>query len=114
MKKSIYLSLFLIFIGINVFSQKLKIAVANPRVGGLYASPKIAAKLPRLEVMKLDLYTIVDEFDMADVFAKSEEYQKSCLGIDCLSRLGEELKVDYIVSGSFDGLGNKIAITLNN
>ncbi len=112
MKKSIFLTVFSIFIGTSVFSQKLKIAVANPSVDGLYASPKIAAKLLRLELTKLELYTIVDEFDMADVLAKSEEYQKNCLGIDCLTRLGEELNVDYIVSGSFDGLGNKIAISL--
>ncbi len=99
---------------LSVFSQqgKSKIAVANPSVGGLHATPKIAAKLIRLEVLKLDKYILLDEFDMSDIINKNIEYQSNCLGIDCLSRLGEDLESDYMISGSIDGLGNKIAITL--
>lgn len=90
----------------------LKIAVANPNVLGLHASPEIAAKLIRLELVKLNIYSVYDEFDMADVVKNNPAYQAECYGINCLTEMGRDLKVDYIVSGSFDGLGNKIAITL--
>lgn len=110
-------NLFLIsFISLNFtfFAQqgKAKIVVSNPSVGGLHASPKIAAKLIRLEILKLEKYTLIDEFDMSDVVNKNAEYQTNCLGIECLTNLGKELAADYVISGSIDGLGNKIAITL--
>lgn len=89
-----------------------KIAVANPNVQGLHATPEIAAKLLRLELFKLNLYSVYDEFDMADVIKNNPQYQTECYGINCLTAMGKDLNVDYIVSGSFDGLGNKIAISI--
>jgi hypothetical protein len=112
MKKIIFLTILSLSFGLSAQQGKAKIAVANPSVGGLHATPKIAAKLIRLEVLKLDKYTLLDEFDMSDVLNKNVEYQSNCLGIDCLSRLGNELGADFMISGSIDGLGNKIAITL--
>ncbi len=110
-KLTIVLNIFLVFISFSQ-NEKPKIAVANPSVGGLHATPKIAAKLIRLEVLKLEKYQLLDEFDMSDIVNKSSEYQNNCLGIECLSKLGTELGADFMISGSIDGLGNKIAITL--
>lgn len=95
------------------FSQtKPSIAVANPAVNGLYATSTIAAKLIRLELHKLDIYGVYDEFDMQDLYDKDSSYQSNCLSKRCLAELGTELGVDYTITGSFDALGNKIVITL--
>ncbi|MFD1551866.1 hypothetical protein DNU06_01795 [Putridiphycobacter roseus] len=103
-----------LFIGSSLMAQSAKptIAVANPNVEGLSLTPTLAAKLMQLELIKLNKFSVYDEFDMAEIIKDSPEYSNACYGLSCLSKMGQALKVDYIVSGSFNGLGNKIAISL--
>lgn len=96
----------------TVAQTKPTAAVANPNVTGLFATPEIAAKLIRLELIKIDKYMVYDEFDMNAAYAKNEAFGKNCLNKTCLQELGQELNVDYVVSGSFDLLGNKIVVSL--
>ncbi len=96
----------------TVAQTKPATAVANPNVTGLFATPEIAAKLIRLELIKIDKYIVYDEFDMNAAYEKNAAFAKNCLNKACLQELGQELNVDYVVSGSFDLLGNKIVITL--
>ena len=93
-------------------SPKPSFAVANPHVFELNLEPKIAAKFIQLELIKMDRYSVYDEFDMAEVIKDSNEFTEGCYSIKCLTRMGRQLNVDYIICGSFDGLGNKIAISL--
>jgi hypothetical protein len=88
------------------------IAVANPNVNALTIKPESVAKMMRLELIKINKYKVYDEFDMNEVIKTKEEYKVGCYGQSCLSKLGEELKVDYVMSGSIDGLGNKIVVTI--
>jgi hypothetical protein len=88
------------------------IAVANPNVNSLTQKPAILAKMIRLELIKMAKYKVYDEFDMADALKTNPEYTTDCYGQNCLVKLGKELNVDYVLCGSFDGLGNKIALTL--
>ena len=94
------------------YSQKSSIAVANPHVQGLSITSEVAAKLIQLELIKLNKFSVYDEFDMAEVIKENDGFSDNCYGLSCLSKMGQALKVDYIISGSFDGLGNKIAISL--
>lgn len=113
MKKSV-LSLFVALSSLTAVQAQTKptIAVANPSVNGLYATPVISAKLIRLELVKLDQYSVYDEFDMAEVYKSNPEFSNNCISKTCLQQLGEQLKVDYTISGSYDALGNKIVISL--
>ncbi len=88
------------------------LAVANPNINALDTKPEVAAKMIRLELIKIQQYKVYDEFDMADVIKAHPEFSKDCYGQKCLASLGKELNVDYVLCGSIDGLGNKIAITL--
>ena len=88
------------------------IAVANPNVNGLTLKSESVAKMMRLETVKLNKYKVYDEYDMADVMKAKEEFRTNCYGQNCLIKLGTELNVDYIMCGSLDGLGNKIALTI--
>ncbi len=112
--KKITLNIILFFAcSVSSMAQtKSTIAVANPSVTGLFATPEIAAKLIRLELVKIDKYMVYDEFDMLPAYEKKAAFAKNCLSKTCLEELGTELNVDYIVSGSFDQLGNKIVIML--
>lgn len=113
MKKLIVIIALLGVTSLNAQSNiKQTIAVANPNVEGLNLTPTLAAKLIQLELIKIDKYAVYDEFDMAEVIKGDEKFSNGCYGLSCLSELGSKLKVDYVISGSFNGLGNKIAISL--
>jgi hypothetical protein len=88
------------------------IAVANPNVNALTIKAESVAKMLRLELIKINKYKVYDEFDMNEIIQAKEEYKVGCYGQNCLSKLGEELKVDYVMAGSIDGLGNKIVVTI--
>lgn len=92
--------------------EKSTVAVTNPNVEGLYVTPEIASKLIHLELVKIDQYSVYDEFDMAQVYKKDSTYEKDCMSKSCLTKIGQELGVDYVVSGSFYALGKKIIISL--
>lgn len=113
MKKNVLILVTLISSVLSGAAQSNKsIAVGNPSVVGLHATPTIASKLIRLELVKLDAYSVYDEFDMQDVYQADSSMEFNCLSKTCLTRLGQQLEVDYMISGSFDALGNKIVISL--
>ena len=86
-------------------------AVTNFSCTGLHATPEIASKLARLELVKIEKYTVLDEFDMSEAL-KGDDTYNDCYGKSCLISLGEKLKTDYVLSGSIDGLGVKIVVSL--
>ncbi len=88
------------------------IAVSNPSVQGMFITQKLASKLMNIELTKLNLYKVYDEFDMAEITGSRPDFTTNCFGLNCLTNLGTELKVDYIMFGSFDKIGNKIVITI--
>lgn len=111
MKKSLLLLLLIAF-SMGSFAQgNSSIAVANPNVDGLYATPDMCAKMIRLELSKLNKYSVYDVFDMQEIYDQDESY-KTCLSKTCLVEFGNKLEVDYMITGSYDLLGNKIAISL--
>lgn len=102
-----------LIINIGVKAQSSTIAVSYPNVDGITGlNPTIAATYIRLELIKMNKYIVLDEFDMAEVLKGNDKYETDCYGVNCLGELGKELKVDYIMSGSFVGLGDKFAISL--
>lgn len=104
----------MLVVSAGAFTQAAKpsFAVATPHVMELDLTPEVAAKYIQLELIKLDLYSVYDEFDMAEVIDDSTQFSDGCYGINCLTEMGRQLNVDYIISGSFDGLSNKIALSL--
>ena len=112
--QSFFMLVAIFFSGIaSYFAQQSNtIAVANPNVNALTIKPESVAKMMRLELIKINKYKVYDEFDMNEIIKAKEEYKVGCYGQSCLARLGEELKVDYVMSGSIDGLGNKIVVTI--
>ena len=109
MKTKITLVLFTIGLILNQsFAQT--IAVTDFSTTGVHATPKIAAKLMRLELVKTNKYVVMDESDMNEILTAEET--ENCYGKNCLIEIGEKLNLPYVLSGSVDGLGNKIVISL--
>ncbi len=111
MKKSLLIFITTAIInGMN--AQGNSVAVANPNVEGLYATPTICAKILQLELSKLNQYSVYDAFDMEEVYQRDSSYRNNCLSKTCLVAFGKELDADYMITGSYDLLANKIVITL--
>lgn len=108
--KVIFIQLILFtFFGQNSISQTA--AVANLNTNGVGMTPELAGKLTRIELINTEKYIVLDEFDMESGIEQIEDYS-SCYGKQCLTALGQALKVDYIFSGSIHALGNKIVVHL--
>ena len=112
MKKTISILAMTFVTTCSVFSQtKSSIAVVTPTVQGLFITPKMVTKLLNIESTKLNIYNVYDEFDMAETLKSFPEFEKDCYGLKCLTGLGTALKTDYVLTGSFDKLGNKSTVS---
>lgn len=86
------------------------IVVAPLKSYGLLSSSNTVTKITRLELVKLNKYAVLDEFDR-DELSDHERFD-SCFGKTCLIEFGKALKTDFVLSGNVDGLGNKIVVSL--
>lgn len=109
--KTKWMMITLLMLTLSISLQAETIAVTNFNTNGVHATPEIAAKLARLELVKLNKYTVLDEFDMAEVIESDASYS-TCYGRTCLVEIGKKLNVDYMLSGNVDGLGTKIVVTI--
>lgn len=118
MKKSIVLIILSLLVGFKPLSQeqeqasKSTIAVALPNVDNIDVSREIIAKLLQIELIKLELYKVYDEFDIQEGIDSDERFTKDCYGKNCLIDLGKAVDVDYIVSASLLGFGGKTVISI--
>jgi TolB-like protein len=99
----------MLFFGNSALSQS--IAVSNLNTHGVGVSPSVAAKLTRIELIKLEKYTVLDVFDMESVI-EFDNPESECFGKNCLIEMGKKLEVNYMLSGSLDALGKKIVVTI--
>ena len=112
MKKTLLILIAIAFVNVINAQGNSSVAVANPNVDGLYATPSICAKILRLELSKLNKYSVYDAFDMEEVYNEDSSYRNKCLSKSCLVEFGNKLNTDYMITGSYDLLANKIVITL--
>ncbi|PHR45072.1 MAG: hypothetical protein COA32_13815 [Fluviicola sp.] len=118
MKKSVVLIILSLVVGFKTLSQeqenasKSTIAVALPNVDNIDVSREIIAKLLQIELIKLDMYKVYDEFDIQEGIDSDERFTKDCYGKNCLIDLGKAVEVDYIVSTSLLGFGGKTVISI--
>ena len=112
MKKYILSVLFLCALTITFSQESSSIGVANPNVEGLYAKPSTCAKILRLELSKMPQFSVYDSFDMEELYESDSSYRNRCLSRSCLVSLGQKLSADYMLTGSFDLISNKIVISL--
>lgn len=98
--------------GFMAFAQKSTIGVSNPTVNGLYATTDIASKIIQLELTKINQFTVYDQFDINEVYDQDNTLKDNCHSRNCLVEMGKKLNADLMVTGSYDLLGEKIAISL--
>lgn len=98
--------------GIGQDKAQLKIAIMNVDAQGMEYDAATIAYILRLEVDKTEVYSVVDKYEMADVFKVGELKTDGCFSRACLVTAGKLLSADKILSGDIARFGEKIIITL--
>ena len=101
-------ALAVIFIAQKVEAQTIAVAPINTYKISAHSST--ASKMVRMELIRLNKYSVLDQFDMYEV-ENIEDYD-SCFAKKCLIEYGQALEVAQIISGSIEKIGPKIVITL--
>lgn len=90
--------------------QKKSIAVINIDSKGIDTDMRALTSLVTLELERLDIYEVIDKYDVANHMKESEFSMSEPYGKTKLIEIGQMLKVDKILSGSVEKFGDKIIV----
>ena len=75
--------------------------------------PKQLGNVLRMHFEKLDSFEVIDRYEMNILYESMGSTRlATCYSKSCLAEIGEKLKVDYVISGSLDAVGEAWIITL--
>lgn len=107
---------FILFAFINTFlfaqQGKSTIAILNIDTEGISETPEQVGNFVRLEVDKLNIYEVMDKYDVAYLIEKNGLNIQNCYGKICLQEVGSKLGVDKMLTGNIEAFGGQIVITL--
>jgi hypothetical protein len=102
------------FMASQVLAQnKPSIAVLNLDSKGLNLDPAQVGNLARIELAKLDVYQVMDRYDVAYLVDRNQLKTANCYGKLCLLEIGKVLNMDKMFTGSVELYGETILISLN-
>lgn len=106
------ITLIIMIISGNAISQEReKLAVLNVDAQGFNLSPKEMGNLVRIQVEKLDMFEVIDRYDVAYLIEKNDLMIDNCYGKICLVETGEIIEADKMFSGSVELYGKMIIIS---
>jgi hypothetical protein len=79
---------------------------------GLTLDNEALAYILRLELEKVNVYIVMDKYDVAERVKANDIDVNSCFGKTCVVKAGTALGVDKMVTGNMDQFGEKIVISL--
>ncbi len=109
----ILLSFLLIIIGKTSFASeqnKESVAVINIGAQGLKIEMPLLTSLVTLELERLNIYEVIDKYDVINHMKKNEIKLDISYGKTDLIQIGELMNVNKVLSGSAEKYGNKIII----
>lgn len=93
-------------------NSKEKAAVLQLDSKGFALDPIQMGNLARLELDKLGIFEVMDRYDVDYLLEKEQIKLENCYGKICLVEVGRKLKVDKMLTGSVELLGENIVVTL--
>ena len=100
----------------TMFAQQIatrqKIAVLNLDTHGLGITPSQAGKIARLELDRLNMFDVIDRYDIDFLLDKDSLSANKCYGKLCLVEIAKKIKADKMISGSIELLGERVVVTL--
>ncbi len=91
---------------------KKSIAVINIDSKGLLIKMPLLTSLVTLELERLNIYEVIDKYDVANHMKKNKIATDQAYGKTDLIHIGSLLKVDKVLSGSAEKFGIKIIVVL--
>ena len=95
-----------------VMMAKETIAIVNFDVIGSNYKESQYISMVTSEIRKLDTMDVVDKYTVAELVEARVQPDKKCFGVKCLSEIGKELGVKYVLTGSAELTGEKLSIHL--
>jgi TolB-like protein len=110
--KKLILTLALFTIQIVLLAQAPKLAVISFDANDQALRTAELTELLRIEISKHNKYEMIDRYEIAESLTEADISSSTCFSKSCLSKAGETLDVDWVVSGSADKLGDALFIRL--
>ncbi|MFZ4544022.1 MAG: hypothetical protein ACOYOA_08235 [Saprospiraceae bacterium] len=115
MKK--FILVFIAFFALVQFNQaqkntvRPKLAILNLDTKGFALDQKSAGNIARLELEKLQIYDLMDRYDIDFMLDKDSQIADNCYGKLCLVEIGKKIKADKMLTGSIELLNDRIYVT---
>ena len=102
-------------IGKSVAQEQPEVALPSMVIGGIEVrgisfNDEILRSIIYKSLVNSKKYVVNDRYDVAEKIGLDKV--KTCMGKECLIRTGKELNADYAMSASYDGLGDRILISM--
>jgi TolB-like protein len=65
-----------------------------------------------IELIRINKFEIVDKYDIEYISKRDKVDLKGCYSKICLEDIGKRLECDYLLTGSYDLLGDRVAVTV--
>lgn len=79
---------------------------------GLIPDAEAVGYMVRLETEKVNVYNLIDKYDVAEGIKKNNIDLATCFGKTCVVNAGKVLGADKMITGSIERFGEKIVIAL--
>jgi hypothetical protein len=112
MKTRVFFIVLLSMLAQAGFAQSTKLVVLGFDVQVEALKNQNLTELLRIELAKHQNYEITDRYEVAEVLKANDISATSCQSKSCLIKAGNLLKVDKVVSGSVDQMGESIYIRI--
>lgn len=116
MKKHLLILLYILSVFNLAVAQKNanrpKLAVLNLDTHGFSLEPRTAGNITRVELEKLELFDIMDKYDIDYLLDKDIQQADNCFGKLCLVEIGKKIKADKMLTGTIEMINERIVITL--
>ena len=89
-----------------------KVAVLNLDTKGFAFDPVQAGYIARLELSKLDLFDVMDRYDIDYLLDKESQTLSNCYGKLCLLDIAKKIKADKMITGSIEVLSGRVVVSL--
>ncbi len=90
---------------------KPSLSVLNIDTKGLILEPTQMGNMVRIELEKLNLYDVMDRYDVSYIVEKNKLNISNCYGKICLLEIGNSIHSDKMFTGSAELIGETIIIT---
>jgi hypothetical protein len=91
-------------------SNMPSMVIGGIEVRGLQSDEDILRSVIYKNLVNSKKYVVNDRYDVAEKLGADK--MKACLGKECLVRVGKQLEADYAMSASYEGLGDRILISM--